>query len=742
MIAAEALRRLAERAGIGRGYHDIWGAYHETDATTALALLAAMDLARGEDDAAAGLARLDDAAFGRTLPPVAVFDVAAAPYGFPIAVPVAEAHRELRWTLDLATGERWDAPLVPAALEPDGERVVAGIARRRYRFQWRDRLPVGVHRFSLLDRDGEVLGTMALAIAPSRCHQPDALLAGERAWGLSVQLYSVRSQRNWGLGDFTDLAHVVEIAAGLGADAVGLNPLHALFPDQPDRSSPYSPSSRLFLDVLYLDVEALPEFAECDEVRGIVHGETFQTRLAALRRSELVNYPGVARAKLDVLAKLYAHFRARHVAGRTDHAQAFEAFAAERGEALQQFALFHALEAHFRAESPTPHGPVAWPDDYRDPSSGAVAAFARAHEAEVDYHAWLQWHCERQLARAAARARELGMSIGLYLDLAVSVAPDGADAWRWRDSFALGVGVGAPPDDFNPKGQDWGLPPFDPFRLREDAYRPFRETLAANMRHAGALRIDHVMSLMRLYWVPAGASPADGAYVHYPLADLASILALESVANRCLVIGEDLGTVPDEVRAVLARLGILSYRLLYFEQDDEARFKRPSAYPADALVAATTHDLPTLAGWWVAHDLALRERLNLFPTAALRARQIAARPRERVELLAALAREGLLPDAAADPARVPPMTPELAAAIEVFLARTPAKLVMVQPEDVFGQREQANLPGTTHEHPNWCRKLDVPLERWRAHPTLASLAERLFEERGAISRRDAEPAAP
>jgi (1->4)-alpha-D-glucan 1-alpha-D-glucosylmutase len=742
VIAGDALRRLADRAGIGRGYHDIWGTYHETDAPTALALLAAMDLARGEDGATAGLARLDDAPFLQGLPAVAVFDVAAAPYIFAVAVPADESHRELRWTLDLATGERWDAPLIPATLELDGERVVGGAARRRYRFQWRDRLPVGVHRFSLLRPDGEALASMALAIAPSRCYQPDALLNGARAWGLSAQLYSVRSHRNWGIGDFTDLVRVVEIAAGLGADAVGLNPLHALFPDQPERSSPYSPSSRLFIDVLYLDVEALPEFAECDEVRGIVQGETFQTRLSALRRSELVNYPGVARAKLEMLAKLYAHFRARHVAGRTDHARAFEAFAAERGEALQRFALFHALESHFRSENPKSRGRGEWPDDYRDPSSGAVAAFARAHEAEVDYHAWLQWHCERQLAHAAARARDLGMTIGLYLDLAVSVAPDGADAWRWRDSLALGVGVGAPPDDFNPRGQDWGLPPFDPFRLRDDAYGPFRETLAANMRHAGALRIDHVMSLMRLYWVPAGASPADGAYVHYPLADLASLLALESVANRCLVIGEDLGTVPDEVRAVLARLAILSYRLLYFEQDDEARFKPPSAYPADALVAATTHDLPTLAGWWVAHDLALRDRLNLFPTAALRARQIAARPRERVELLAALAREGLLPESAADPAHVPPMSPELATAIEVFLSRTPAKLVMVQPEDAFGQREQANLPGTTHEHPNWCRKLEVPLEQWRGHPVLAALAERFFEERGAIARLDAEPTPP
>ncbi|MCX7893075.1 MAG: 4-alpha-glucanotransferase [Burkholderiales bacterium] len=738
MIGEDALRRLAERAGIGRGYHDIWGAYHETDAPTAARLLAAMDLVRSAEDAPAALARLEDAPFAAALPPVAVFDVAAAPYAFAIAVRAEDAAREHRWTLELATGERWDAPLVPAALEREAERVVAGVARQRYRFLWRDRLPVGEHRFTLFAPDGALAASMPLVIAPSRCHQPPRLAQGGRAWGLSVQLYAVRSRRNWGIGDFTDLAGIVETAAALGADAVGLNPLHALFPDEPERASPYSPSSRLFLDVLYLDVEALPEFAECEEARELVHGETFQTRLAALRRAELVNYPGVARAKLDVLARLHAHFRERHLARGSAHAGAFAAYVADRGEALVRFALFHAIDAHFRAGSPAAHGPAAWPDDYRDPESGAVEAFARQHDAEIDFQRWLQWHCERQLAAAARRAREVGMAVGLYLDLAVSVAPDGADAWRWRDALATGVGVGAPPDDFNPRGQNWGLPPFDPFRLREEAYRPFRETLAANMRHAGALRIDHVMSLMRLYWVPEGASPADGAYVHYPLADLASLVAFESAAAGCLVIGEDLGTVPDEVRAALARLAILSYRLLYFEQDDEGRFKPPSAYPAEALVAASTHDLPTLAGWWTAHDLALRDRLRLFPTEELRARQIAARPRERIELLAALAREGLLPEGIeADPARVPPMTPALAAAIEVFLARTPAKLLMVQPEDVFGAREQANLPGTTHEHPNWCRKLEVPLEQWRSHPALAALAERLFDERGAAAARAA-----
>lgn len=297
--------------------------------------------------------------------------------------------------------------------------------------------------------------------------------------------------------------------------------------------------------------------------------------------------------------------------------------------------------------------------------------------------------------------------------------------------YALEAGIGAPPDDFNLNGQDWGLPPLVPERLRDAAYAPFIATLRHNMRHAGALRIDHVMGLMRLYWVPPGGTPADGTYVSYPLDDLLGILALESQRNRCLVIGEDLGTVPDQVRQALRPLGVLSYRLLYFAREADGAFLRPADYPAQALVAASTHDLPTLRGYWQGHDLDVRRTLDLFPSQEVREQQIVARARDRARLLMALEREGLLPPGlSVHPVAVPDMTPELAAAIHVLVARTPAKVMMIQPEDVLGQVEQANLPGTTDQHPNWRRKLPLNLEEWQSDPRVLALAAALGRELG------------
>jgi len=723
----EALLRLAERAGILLGYHDIWGTYHRTTPATALALVQGMGLGATAHDATAALEALEDEAFVRALPRVVVCVQQATPYTLHLSVPTHAAGQEHRWALTLETGEKRTAPVTPAALELDAERTAGNVSYRRYRFRWYAPLPLGQHRFALLGPDGAERGSTTLFVTPSQCHEP--LHEGERGWGLAVQLYAVRSRSNWGIGDFGDLGIVVERAAALGADAVGLNPLHALFPDQPDRSSPYSPSSRLFFNPLYLAIEALPEFAECKPVQRRVGSETFQTRLAVLRRADLVNYAGVARVKIETLAALYAHFRTAHLAKNTDHARAFASYVEARGEPLERYALFHALQDMLCAQSIGIYGWRQWPDEYRDPDSEAVQRYARAARDDIDFHRWLQWHCERQLGDVAARARASGMRIGLYLDLAVSVSPDGADAWSGRHVFGQGVGVGAPPDDFNPKGQDWGLPPYVPASLRETAYAPFLATLDANMRHAGALRVDHVMALMRLFWVPGGATAVEGAYVQYPFQDLAHLLALESVRRKTLVIGEDLGTVPDEVRATLGALRVLSYRLLVFERDERGAFRPPGAYPANALVAATTHDLPTLAGWWAGSDIALREKLKLFPTEKLRAQQIAARPRERSALLAALAEQKLLPASVPEDAtKVRAMTPALAEAVQVFLARSPARLQMVQLEDVFGELEQTNLPGTTHEHANWCRKLTVPLEDWHSHEGLARLARRIAAE--------------
>ncbi len=384
-----------------------------------------------------------------------------------------------------------------------------------------------------------------------------------------MQIYALRSQRNWGAGDFTDLKTLIDLAARVGAGIVGVNPVHALFPHNPAHASPYSPSSRLFLNVFCLDVEAVPDFAECDAARSRVADPEFQARLRALRATEWVEYREVGEIKLGVLEQLYLNFRERHLAVGDQHAHAFRAFQAEGGAALRRQALFEALQRHFHGNDPSIWGWPEWPEPYRDPAAEAVAQFAVEQAEQVEFFEYLQWQAELQLEAASRRSWEHALGVGLYQDLALGVDRGGGEAWANQGLYALGASMGAPPDDFNLHGQDWGLPPMIPAQLVDAAYAPFIATLRANMRHAGALRIDHVMGLMRLFWIPAGGTPEAGAYVAYPLDDLFGIVALESQRNRCLVIGEDLGTVPDAVREAMARYGALMYRLLYFEKEQD-----------------------------------------------------------------------------------------------------------------------------------------------------------------------------
>ena len=567
---------------------------------------------------------------------------------------------------------------------------------------------------------------------PERCFQPAVLKDEGRVWGLTVQLYSLRSRRNWGMGDFGDLAALVDSIAAAGGAFIGLNPLHALFPDNPAHISPYSPSHRGFLNVLYIDVEAVPEWAACEAARCRHASADFQERLQALRATDVVDYVGVAQAKFALLPLLYEQFKSADSA----RAAAFAAWRAQQGEALECHARYEALQAHFR-KTQDAWGWPAWPAAYHDPESAAVAAFAATQADVVTYYAWLQWLADTQLAAVAERARTRGMGIGLYQDLAVGANAGGAEVWRGQGVFAIGkdgvggASTGAPPDELNLLGQDWGLPPFVPHRLQAVAYRPFVEILRANMKHAGALRIDHVMGLMRLYWVPPDTPATEGAYVQYPFDDLLGLVAEESNRNQCLVIGEDLGTVPEGFRERLFDAGVLSYHPLIFERYPDGQFRLPADMPRQALVAASTHDLPTLAGFWRGVDLDVRTRLMLFPSDALRQRLITERDWDRGRLLWALERVGLLPaDVGKVPAALPDLPATVIAAINAYLARSPAMLLVVQPEDCFGLTEQINVPGTLEDqHPNWQRKLPVPIEDWALNEGFARCVAALSAER-------------
>lgn len=735
-MRATALDRLCELAGIAPQYHDIWGKAHHPSDGTRIALLKAMGVISVAAELDAALHAREAQSWRRSLPPMAVVREDATPYRLRLRIAQRDTKRAHRWTLAPETGETRSGEFRPGQLFRLQERGIGDECHVEFALDWHERLPPGYHRVTLETPGGDA-ATTTLAVVPERCYVPPALEGQGRVWGPAVQLYALRSERNWGIGDFTDLRTVVEQWGHRGAGIVGLNPLHALYPHDPAHASPYSPSSRLFLNALNIDVDAVEDFRECADATPARSGP-FQARLQALRDAELVDYPAVAAAKLPVLGMLCAHFRAHHLSGGAARAGRFREFQARGGSRLRRHALFEALQERFHAEDPGAWGWPTWPEAYRNPASREVALFAETRLDRIEFYEYLQWQADLQLGEVAARCAQVEMGVGLYGDLAVSIDRGGAEAWANQDLYALAAGIGAPPDDFNLSGQNWSLPPMRPEALRAAAYEPFIATLRANMRHAGALRIDHVMGLARLFWIPPGGRPSDGTYVSYPFEDLLGILALESHRCRCLVIGEDLGTVPDAVRAALARTGVLSYRLLYFERGATGDFRPSTEYPAGALVAASTHDLPTLAGYWEGSDLRLRRDLGLFPSEEAHQAQVVARAQDRARLAVALEREELLPHgASANPERLPAITSELVLAIHEFLARTPARVMVVQIEDLLGVREQMNLPGTTGEHPNWRRKLPLTLERIADDPRLAVLAQTLARVRGrpAASRR-------
>ncbi|HVN42617.1 MAG TPA: 4-alpha-glucanotransferase, partial [Steroidobacteraceae bacterium] len=558
-------------------------------------------------------------------------------------------------------------------------------------------------------------------------HEPEAVARGDRLWGVAVQLYTLRSERNWGIGDFADLEVVVRRCAERRAAFVGLNPLHALFAANPAHFSPYSPSSRQFLNVLYIAVDRVPEFAACEEARRIASEPAFAAELARLRSTGNVDYPGVAAVKMRVLRRLHRHFRERSASSVYERAAAFRAYLADQGEALQRHAVHEALDETLRVQDPACWGWPVWPVALRDPASPDVAAFAAAHPGLVEFHAWLQWVADEQLAQAQALARDLGMPIGLYGDCAVGVNPNGSETWSDQAVYRTGAAIGAPPDPLALKGQDWGLLPQDPHTLLIERYRPFRDLVAANMRHFGALRLDHVMALFRQWWVPSGLGATDGGYVHYPMADLMAVLALESCRHRCLVVGEDLGTVPDEVGAAMAERAIYSYKVMLFEKHGDGRFRRPGEYARRAIATVTTHDLPTLRGYWEGGDMGLRDRLGLYPSEELRRYLHDERQRDRWALLGALEAEGL-----AGPAgpQIPAYSAELARAIQLYLARSSAALVVLQVEDMVGMSDPVNVPSTSEEHANWQRKVMEGLETLFDREDVGRLMREVASARG------------
>lgn len=719
------LNLLAERAGIAAEYFDIAGTRHVTSADTQRAILKAMGFQTATREALLEELRVwDEAPWKKPCDPVAVLREHQTDHRWVFRFPCEEGReREIRiaWEIHHEQGEIVASGEAGPGLEVQGTAVVDQVRYVCLSVPLQPGLPCGYYnlRASALGATPSISGTLSLIIAPRQCYAPQALLEGKRTWGLSLQLYAARSTRNWGIGDFRDLADLVDWAGKeLGAGVIGLNPLHALKNSHPYNISPYSPNSRLYMNELYLDLESVPEFKTSTDVQRLYRSPEFQSKLERLRKSDHVDYDAVSALKRSILEPMYKQFLRDNYLGnepslqpRSARGWLFERYIREGGEALDQFALYQALDEERRlVQSPSAVW-QQWPEHYHSPRSAASREFARRHSKRIRLFKYMQWLASTQVKGLVERARSVGMSVGLYHDLALGSDRCGADAWIYQDVLAQGADCGAPPDAFAPEGQNWGFSPWDPLRLRAAAYRPFVQLVRKNLQQGHALRLDHVMALFRLFWIPRGLPASAGTYVHYPADDLLAILALESTRARTLVIGEDLGTVPDWVRERLAEAQILSYRVFYFERQWDGSWKPPSSYPPASLAVVTTHDLPTLAGYWMGEDIRVRAGLKLLSDPQAQSRAWDERQAEKARILSALKGEGLLPEGVTeDPASAPTLSPDLCRAIYSYLARTPSWIVLVSLDDLIGEVQQANVPGTVDQHPNWSRKLTVNLE--------------------------------
>jgi 4-alpha-glucanotransferase len=594
---------------------------------------------------------------------------------------------------------------------PDGTHVAVTAETKRKVMQ-----ALGVDPADLKPREASSGGgshppDVAAGVIPASYIPP--FLDETRVWGVTIEPYALRSSRNWGIGDFVDLEAVAGLFGRLGADFIGLTPLHAPFLADPDRRSPYEPSSRQRLNPLYIAV---------DRVSGYQPDPDLEQRAAKLRETAHVDYVGVAQLKLNALRNIWTGW-----SPVDDEAEDFTRFTGDEGEPLRLHALFETLSLAMAARG-LGAGWQVWPEPFRDPTSADVAAFAEAHEDEIQFHTWLQWLAHSQLRHAADAARSAGLRIGLYLDLAVGEALDGSATWGERENYVSAATVGSPPDPFAAEGQDWHLAAFQPSAIARGNPSPYRRMVTAAMRYAGAIRIDHAAALRRLFLVPLDLKPDGGAYVAYPQEALLATLAEASAEHECLVIGEDLGVLPDGLQDDLSQARILSYRILSYERTEEG-FKPAGDYPALSLACISTHDHQTLAGWWRGADIATRAEHGILPPEITQTHH-AERKVERQDLARALDEAGL-----EQPAGLPPVAARdtalrpLVVDAHRFIARTPSMLAAVRLADMTGEQVPTNVPGTSDSYPNWKPKLSLALEELADARLLQAIATAMQEER-------------
>ncbi len=702
------LKLLARYCGLQRSYFDIWGIKHEATTDDLVRVLQSMRIPASTPEACQeAIGDIRRALQHQLIQPVKVVTSGSEPVAFVLTAEQRLADK-VSWKLFLEQGGELSGEELSSKL-----RILRKLPNGYVRLLWRGlaNLPEGYHTLQV-QLSNDVRGSCQVIVCPKRCHSISDAGAETRHWGISAQLYSVSSKENPLIGDYRDLLAFANGCAELGASTLGVNPLHARRFFYPEDCSPYSPTSRKHFDVLSLNVESIEELDKT----------TSQPVRVSKTSGNLVDYEAVWQKKIPIYESLYERFTNYELRANTPRAKKFQAFSETRGRTLQDYATFETLEEYFR-EQGNPGGFRSWPSEYQNPRSSEVLEFARSRQKRVDFFKYLQWQAEEQLEKFRTPHLRAQLPLGLYLDLALGCSGLGADIWSEPLLYADGASMGAPPDELNLKGQDWGLPPFIPRTLRAHAYLPFRQALQATMRYAGVLRIDHVMSLVRVLWIPHGLDARSGVYVRYPLRDLMGILALESKRNKVVVVGEDLGTVPEEMRRAMDSYGVLSYKVLYFMKNSAEEFQSPEDYPERALVTSTTHDLPTLRGFWANTDNELRRTLGLFPRSDMYGEFCERRDCEKSALLKALAACDLY---SGEPGRE--MDFLLTLQIQRFLARTPCELCIVPVEDIIEQLDQVNLPGVVDEYPSWRQRISLSLEELLADDRLRSLSQALRDE--------------
>lgn len=685
----DKLDHLAALYGIIKEFYDLEGVKHQIQENEMLAIFRAMgvDILSPEFPADAVAEKLNKI-YGRILESVIVLEQGVDQH-VTVHMPDSLRDHPLYYDIILESGEEVRNLITTG--EVLGRHDIQGISHLKLEFLLHEPLPMGYHSMAVRDgHDGTLISERArLIIAPPKAHIPEDFRR-EQQKGLSIQLYALSSERNGGMGDFSDLRDLMEEASKRDIRTVGVNPIHALFPFEGNRFSPYYPSNRLFWNYMYVAVDEIPETSEC----GIdLSEENYHVPLVHndLLNRDIIDYENVAVTRRAIFKKLFECFYENHYLKNTERAGLFRQFVEEGGEPLKRQALFDALYEYFREEFHV-YDWRQWPLPYQDCESNSVEEFRLEHEKEVLFYLYLQWNVSVQLDVVRQFGRSRGIS--LYLDLAVGAAPSGGEVWAHQNTYTWEARIGSPPDAFSPGGQDWGLAPFFPERMKEEGYETFIRMLQSNMLEDGIVRMDHVMGLFRLYWVigPGGS----GAYVRYPFEDLLSILVLESVRRRCAVIGEDLGTVPPEVREGLKRREIFTWKVFYFERKG-AIYKRAREYEINTVATINTHDLPTIIGFWNGSDIWMRKQLGIFPQEAFDdlMRQ---RDSEKEKIVELLVLEGLLPK---DTITTGLDMRELSQAMHNFIGRSGSRFMLYSLHDLYEDAVQPNLPGTIDEYPNW-----------------------------------------